>query len=147
MIDTLKNMSIGQLTLDATLVLAGLATLIQISPIKIDPWTYLAKKIGKAINGEVIEKVDRLEKDVSSINDKVDESGARTARARILRFGDEIIHGVRHSKEHFDDILDDITDYDNYCSDHPNFKNGKTGLTSNLIKETYQKCLKEHDFI
>ena len=145
--DFIANMTIGQITVDAALVIAGLATIIQIAPIKINPWSALAKAIGRAINKEVIEKVDKLEKDVSAINDKVDENGAKTSRARILRFGDEIIHGVRHSKEHFDDILDDIKDYDNYCKDHPNFKNGKTGLTSNLIKETYQKCLVEHDFI
>jgi hypothetical protein len=145
--DLINNMTVGQLTIDAALIIAGLATLIQIAPIKINPWSALAKAIGRAINKEVIEKVDKLEHDVGVINDKVGESGAKTARARILRFGDEIIHGVRHSKEHFDDILDDITDYENYCKDHPNFKNGKTGLTSNLIKETYQKCLKEHDFI
>lgn len=145
--DFINNMTIGQLTADAALIIAGLATLIQIAPIKINPWSALAKAIGRAINKEVIEKVDKLEQDVGLINDKVDENGAKTSRARILRFGDEIIHGVRHSKEHFDDILDDITDYENYCKDHPDFKNGKTGLTSNLIKETYQKCLKEHDFI
>lgn len=147
MIETIQNMTIGQLC--GSVFLAGgiLATIIQIAPIKIDPWTSLARAIGRAINGEVIEKVDKLEKDVGSINEKVDESGAKTARARILRFGDEIIHGVRHSKEHFDDILDDIKDYDIYCETHPQFKNGKTGLTSNLIKETYNKCLHEHDFI
>lgn len=147
MIEAIKDMTIGQLTLDAALIVAGLATIVQIAPIKINPWSRLAKAIGRALNGELIEKVEKLETDVGTINDKVDESGAKTARARILRFGDEIIHGVRHSKEHFDDILDDITDYENYCETHPKFKNGKTGLTSNLIKDTYQKCLKEHDFI
>ena len=143
----LTDLSIGQLTLDAALVFAILASIIQISPIKINPWSSLAKAIGRAINKEVIEKVDKLEQDVSTINDKVDETGAKTARARILRFGDEIIHGVRHSKEHFDDVLDDITDYESYCREHPDFKNGKTGLTSSLIEETYKKCLHEHDFI
>lgn len=144
---TLSDLSIGQLTFDAALVIALLASIIQISPIKINPWSALAKVIGRAINKEVIEKVDKLEHDVSAINDKVDETGAKTARARILRFGDEIIHGVRHSKEHFDDVLDDITDYENYCREHPDFKNGKTGLTSALIEDTYKKCLKNHDFI
>lgn len=147
MINNLANLSLGQVALSTTLIIASLATLIQITPIKINPWSALARWIGRAINGEVIEKVEKLEKDVGTINDKVDESGAKTARARILRFGDEIIHGVRHSKEHFDDVLDDISDYEKYCSSHPDFKNGKTGLTSNLIKETYQNCLKNHDFI
>lgn len=147
MLEAIKNLSIRELTLDATLLLAGLATIIQITPIKINPWSALGRMIGRAINGEVIEKVEKLEIEVATINDKVDESGAKTARARILRFGDEIMHEVRHSKEHFDDVLDDIADYEKYCEDHPDFKNGKTGLTSSLIKETYKKCFKKHDFI
>ncbi len=31
-------------------------TLIQIAPIKLNPWSALAKAIGRAINGEVIAK-------------------------------------------------------------------------------------------
>ena len=144
---SLENLTTGQVALSSTLILSALATLIQISPIKINPWTALARAIGRAINGEVIEKVEKLENSVESLNNKVDEGGAKTARARILRFGDEIIHGVRHSKEHFDDILDDMTDYEHYCHEHPDFKNDKTGLTSALIKDTYKECLKKHDFI
>lgn len=147
MIENLANMSVGQIALSGTLILSALATVIQISPIKIDPWTALARAIGRAINGEVIEKVEKLENSVESLNNKVDENGAKTARARILRFGDEIIHGVRHSKEHFDDILDDMTDYEHYCREHPEFKNDKTKLTSALIADTYKECLKKHDFI
>lgn len=143
----MPNLTIGQLTAGTAVIVAFLATMIQIAPIKINPWSALAKAIGRAINGEVIEKVDRLEGSVESLNNKVDESAAKTARARILRFGDEIIHGVRHSKEHFDDILDDMTDYEHYCREHPDFKNDKTGLTSALIKDTYKECLKNHDFI
>lgn len=145
--ENLASLSVGELALSGVLITSLLATLIQISPIKIDPWTALARAIGRAINGEVIEKVDKLENSVTALNNKVDEGGAKTARARILRFGDEIIHGVRHSKEHFDDILDDMTDYEHYCQAHPDFKNDKTGLTSALIKDTYKECLKNHDFI
>lgn len=141
------DITIGQLTIGSAAALAVLATIIQIAPLKINPWSALARAIGRAVNREVIEKVDKLERDVGTINDKVDEGGAKTARARILRFGDEIIHGVKHSKEHFDDVLDDIADYERYCDEHPDFKNGKTGLTSHLIKETYKGCLKKHDFI
>lgn len=143
----MPNLTIGQLTAGTAVIVAFLATIIQIAPIKINPWSALARAIGRAINGEVIEKVEKLETSVEALNNKVDESTAKTARARILRFGDEIIHGVRHSKEHFDDILDDMTDYEHYCREHPDFKNDKTGLTSALIKDTYKECLKNHDFI
>lgn len=143
----IADMTIGQLAGSASIIIALAATLIQISPIKINPWSYLARKIGRALNKEVIEKVDKLENELTSLKNSTDEGEAKSARARILRFGDEIAHGVKHSKEHFDDILADITDYELYCASHVNFKNNRTGLTSKLIKETYEKCMKTHDFI
>lgn len=147
MIESIQDMTVGQLTGSIALIMAGAATLIQIAPIKIDPWTALARAIGRAINGEVLEKVEKMEADITSIKENADERGAKAARARILRFGDEIRHGVEHSKEHFDDILSDITEYEVYCSTHIHFKNNRTKLTSKIIEDTYQKCFGKNDFI
>ena len=94
---TLKELLTGG---GATLLI--LATLIQIAPIKINPWSFIAKKIGKALNGEVVEKVDSLEKNIENLRNECEEREATKCRARILRFGDEILHNVKHSKEHFD---------------------------------------------
>ena len=122
-------------------------TLIQIAPIKLNPWSALAKAIGRAINGEVIAKVDRLERELLDMKENQEERDAISCRARILRFGDETIHGVRHTKEHFDQILRDITTYERYCDDHPNFENNTTVLTSQRIKDIYEECLKKADFL
>ena len=48
-------------------ILLAVLTVIQIAPIKINPWSALAKAIGRAINGEVIAKVDRLETEVQAM--------------------------------------------------------------------------------
>lgn len=122
-------------------------TLIQIAPIKLNPWSALAKAIGRAINGEVIAKVDRLERELLDMKGNLEERDAISCRARILHFGDETIHGVRHTKEHFDQILRDITTYERYCDDHPNFENNTTVLTSQRIKDIYEDCLKTADFL
>lgn len=42
--------------------LVVLLTLIQIAPVKVDPWSWIARKVGHAINGEVLQKVEILEK-------------------------------------------------------------------------------------
>ena len=39
----------------------GALTVLQVAPIKINPWTWIARAIGRAINAEVIAKVDKLE--------------------------------------------------------------------------------------
>lgn len=128
-------------------VLLAAMTLIQIAPIKVNPWSALAKAIGRAINGEVITKVDRLERELLGMKENLEERDAISCRTRILHFGDETIHGVRHTKEHFDQILRDITTYERYCDDHPNFENNTTVLTSRRIKDIYEDCLKTADFL
>lgn len=130
----------------ALFVFAG-TTIIQIAPIKINPWTWIARKIGRAINGEVIEKVEKLEKDLMEMKEESAEQTAKGCRIRILRFGDEILHDVKHSKEHFDQILLDITDYETYCKDHPNFKNNMTVITTNRIKSAYERCFEGRNFL
>lgn len=124
-----------------------LMTIIQITPIKINPWTRLARWIGRAINGEVLEKVNTLTEDVKDLKNTGDEQWASLSRSHILRFGDELLHGVAHSKEHFDQILIDISKYETYCKEHPEYLNDVANATIKHIKNTYQKCLEENSFL
>lgn len=126
--------------------IVALSAIIQISPIKLNPWSWIAKKIGKAINSEVIEKVNKLELDIGDMRTTFDEYAAKDARSKILRFGDELLHDLPHSKESFDDMLDVITDYEQYCEEHPTFKNKKTARTVEHIVAVYDKCMADHTF-
>ena len=122
-------------------------TLLQISPIKFNPWSYFANKIGKAMNGEIIEKVDNIAKDLNELRNECDEREADNCRTRILRFNDELSHDVNHSKEHFDQTLMDITKYEVYCNNHPGYKNNIAALAIERIKSTYKKCCDEGTFL
>ena len=75
------------------------------------------------------------------------ERDAKTARTNILRFGDEIRIGTRHSKESFDEILSDITEYESYCATHKDFKNNRTKSTEKIIIEVYEHCLRTDSFL
>ena len=143
------------MTLDSirTILLCGgggllvLMTLVQITPIKINPWSWLAKRIGRAINGEVLEKINKNNETIEKFKDENAEQWASLSRTHILRFGDEILHGVDHSKEHFDQILVDIFKYESYCKDHPEYLNNIANATIKQIKKTYQKCLEDNSFL
>jgi hypothetical protein len=132
-----------------TAVVGAFATLtvLQVAPIKINPWTWIARAIGRAINAEVIDKVGKLETEVKTIKRNTEEHEAKSARVRILRFGDEILHDVKHSQEHFNQVLLDITEYEEYCSKHPEFRNNVTGITTKRIMEMYERCLKDNNFL
>ena len=41
-------------------LLAVLLTLVQIAPVKINPWSAIAKAIGKAINADVLRELDTV---------------------------------------------------------------------------------------
>lgn len=149
MLEKISEIQLGQLVGYIALVVAVLSTFLEVSKIKINPWSWLAKTIGRAINGEVLEKVNQLEADVLKLRDEEDERNSKAARIRILHFGDELLHSPdqRHSKEHFDEILQSITEYNQYCKDHPNFKNHMTEATTKHILKTYDKCLEENAFL
>jgi len=121
--------------------LAVLLTVVQLAPIKVNPWSAIAKAIGRALTADVLEKVGKLEAGLTSVQRSIAEEKAVTCRVRILRFGDECRHGLHHSKEYFDQILADITVYDQYCGTHPSFQNNVTTITSAYIKELYHNEL------
>lgn len=122
-------------------------TVIEVLPVRIDPWRYLLRGVGRAINGEVLHRVELLGDEVKSLNAAFKRHQAETCRARIIRFGDENLHNERHSKEHFDQVLLDIAVYEQYCSDTPGFANGVAALTIEHIKRIYADCLRTHSFL
>jgi excinuclease UvrABC helicase subunit UvrB len=108
-------------------------SIVQISPIKINPWTKIARAIGKMLNADVMDVIEKGE--------------ATNKRYRILRFDDEIRHHTKHTFEHFNQILEDIDEYEKYCNSHPLFMNNKAGSAIKNIKEVYEKCRRENSFL
>ena len=90
-----------------------------------------------------LNNIERLE----VLTREIGQSEATTCRYRILRFNDEILHEQRHTKEHFDQILDDITRYEKYCDEHPEYENNKATLAIKNVKKVYQKCSDENSFL
>ena len=95
----------------------------------------------------ILAKLDKIEKRMDRMESEDAEREAKHSRIRILRFGDECSHNVLHSREHFEQVIEDVDAYETYCADHPDFKNNKAAMTIKLIKETYQRRLKTNDFI
>lgn len=93
------------------------------------------------------EKLDELNAAMTASRIKREEGVALTWRYRILRFDDEIRHEVRHTKEHFDQIMEDVTDYEKYCRDHPDFPNNKAKFAIINIKNVYGQCVQENSFL
>lgn len=78
-----------------------------------------------------------------------DERYAVQCRTRILRFADELINEPNHlhTQGNFEQCLQDITVYDQYCAEHPKFKNELTLRSAEIIRNIYDECAREHKFL
>lgn len=135
-------------------VLVILLGMIKIPKIELNIWNLIGRTVGRSINKEMMEQVNDLKEDMKGMKGEIDTlkkeeelERVRMARQRILRFNDEILFEKRHSKEHFDEILDDIDTYEEYCRTHEDYENNKAVLAIATIREVYKDCLKTHDFL
>lgn len=143
LVEQLKSVALGNYAVIFILIIS----LIQIAPIRIDPWSSFVKWIGKLMLGELTAKVDNLEKKIDALEQKEDKRDAINKRVRILRFEDELQENKKHSKDSFDQVLSDVTEYDAYCEEHPKFRNNQTAATVVHIKKVYAERLEKRDFL
>ena len=134
------------MTFDKILACSGgglfvLLTLIQLAPIKVNPWSWLAKTIGKAMGIAAIEK--KLDEHIAT-DDKRD---ADSHRVKILQFNNELLRSIGHTKEEFIEVLAEIDAYERFCEGHPDYPNNRAVLAIENIQENYKERLKKHDFL
>lgn len=129
-------------------------SLVQALSQRYKPWLWLLEKLGEAMNKEMLDNQDRLEKKVDKLKDRLEKNEANDeknraigARRRILRFADEIRKNERHSHEFFNEVLNDIKAYKLYCDKHPEFENDKAIISIEIIEEVYKKCIQEDSFL
>lgn len=93
-------------------------------------------------------KIDKTNRTLAEMQLKSKRDYATTCRYRIIRFNDELLEKDRlHTKEHFDQILDDIDEYEDYCRQDPDYQNSKAVMAIKHIRQVYQKCNNEGTFL
>ena len=149
-VNALGDVGLGNLAVIVFL----LFSLIQIAPIKVDPWSHLIRWIGKIMNKDVMDEIKSIKEDLANVHDEIDKSKkesdkreADAARNRILRFDDELRRKVDHSEEFFNQILEDINAYLHYCDEHKDYKNSRADGAIEHIKDTYNLCKEKNSFI
>lgn len=93
---------------------------------------------------EILNEIKGLSGRVSQLEESLDEREAVQARTQILRFKDELYCGMEHSEEYFEQILDSIEIYNQFCSEHPKFANGRTKTAASYIRSEYDRLFKAH---
>ena len=128
-------------------LLVALLTLVQIAPVKINPWSAIAKAIGRAVNADVLRELDTVTRKLDTHIRVDDERNADSYRTRILQFNNELLREIMHTREDFIEILAVIDDYERYCREHKEYKNNRAVCAIENIKRVYMERLQKHDFL
>ena len=140
-------MKIQGIVLGSSGLLIVILSLLEVSKIKINPWSALAKGIGRAINSEIITKIESLQNQLDSHIQRYETHNANECRTRILHFDNEILRDIPHTKEEFIEVMAEIDGYEEYCATHPQYKNNRAIHAIENINRTYNERLKKHDFL
>lgn len=134
-------------------VLVGLSALIQITPIKINPWTALFKWIGNKANedlrnqvGGLNEKINSLSKDIDTLGKQRKEDEKDRIRWEILDFANSCRNGRRHTKDEYLHIIE-LNDKYKKLLKETNDKNGVFEVEYEYIKELYKERQEKNDFL
>lgn len=132
---------------------------MEFSKVKVSPWSWCLKKIGKIMNSDLNDKIEKLEERQEKLEERQEKmehlqdlKEAKGARRRILRTNDDILNNLPHSKEYYDDALNDIKDYEEYCQQHDNpcdewyFRNEKCNESIANIRRAYRESESNGDF-
>lgn len=98
-------------------------------------------------NDSVANQLRDIQAKLEAVDKKIDENEAKAARARILMMADDIRLDLKHSKDRFDSILQDIETYNSFCSETPGFLNGVTAASQDIIKDCYKRRIERNDFL
>lgn len=140
-------MTLSEFLLGGGGLLAAVLTLLQISPIKVDPWSALAKALGRAVNADLLKELSATKAALEEHIRLDDERNADAHRAKILAFNTELLRGIDHTREDFIEVLAEIDQYESYCRAHPDYKNNRARHAVANIGRVYDDRLAKHDFL
>ena len=140
-------MQLKEILMGGSGALVVLATLLEVSKIKINPWSAIAKAVGRAINADVTKELGEIKEKLDSHVTMDDRRTADGHRARILHFNNELLREVNHTEEEFNEVLAEIDAYERYCLEHPEYPNNRAVHAIGNIKRVYDERLQKHDFL
>jgi hypothetical protein len=120
-------------------VAAGIAillSLIQISPLKLNPWDKLLAWFGKKLNGSTEKRLEELQKQIRDM-------WINTHRQSILTFARECRADMHHDAEEWNHILSIADEYEVYCARNT-VSNGVVKADTEYVRALYQELSREH---
>ena len=131
--DLFSSLTSGQIAGWGIAALVLLLSLIQISPLKLNPWDSIFAWFGKKLNGKQLEA---LQKQVTTM-------WVNSHRHHILTYARECRAGIEHSSDEWSNALVIADEYEVYCEKN-HVANGIVKADTQFIRNLYQELSREH---
>ena len=128
-----SQLNVGGVAGWAVMLLILLFSLIQISPLKLNPWDRILGWIGNKLNGAQLKNLQK----------QVTELWINNHRQSILTFARECRANVEHDAEEWTNILNLCEEYEQYTRKNE-ITNGVVRENTKYIRNLYQEISREH---
>lgn len=126
--------------------LVGAITVIEIVPIKINPWRWLFQWIGNVVNAEDRKNITDIQKELKELKRDFEENKAQEKRWHILDFVNDCRLGTKHTREEWNHVLSELADYESYV-ERKKIPNGVIEEDSKYLRELFQECNRDNKFL
>ena len=134
--ELITTMTAGEVAGWGLIALVLLLSLVQISPLKLNPWDCIFGWIGQKVNGKMQEQLNTLQ-------GQVREMWINKHRQTLLIFARECRAGIDHSADEWVNALNVADEYEKYCESHA-VTNGIVKADTAYIRELYLQLSREH---
>jgi len=125
--------------LNAGYITAGivvLLSLIQISPLKFNPWDKLLGWFGKKLNGATEKRLETVEKQIRDM-------WINNHRQTVLTFARECRANIEHSTDEWTNVLNVAEEYEKYVLENK-VTNGIITQDTEYLRKLYQELSRDH---
>ena len=134
--EVLSKLTGGELAGWAVVLLILLLSLIQIAPVKLNPWDNILGWFGRKINGETDKRLKTVEKQIRDM-------WINNHRQCILTFARECRADIEHSSDEWTNVLNVAEEYEKYV-DENKVTNGIITQDTEYLRKLYQELSREH---
>lgn len=113
-----------------------LLSLIQISPLKLNPWDKLLGWFGRKLNGETEKRLEKVEKQIRDM-------WINNHRQSILTFARECRSEIEHSSDEWTNVLNVAEEYEKYVTENK-VTNGIITQDTEYLRNLYQELSRDH---
>ena len=126
--------------------IAALSVIIEITPIKLNPWSWILRGLGRMLNADVTEDLKQTNEELKVLAQKMDDHEIDQLRWNILDFANSCRNGVHHSREEFAHVFAAFDNYERILRDR-GMSNGQVMQDFAFIQKIYDHCMEKNDFL